>query len=344
MRRQLTWRMWHFEILQAKDGRRVRRGQQGLCSLRCTSDFHFDRFHLQGFVIRAISNATLPLMILDVFRSIFYAFLSRSPAKVWLCKTQLPGKEWRCDLFCNLSKIGQWWQTKISQAWCCQCESSVREDYYESGFAEPKLRVLQKIDQFCTAMAETRRVSIYVTAAGWIEVSVDEHFTAGIFEAFCFFHSYCSEFTIVIDGIHVFWSDDFACLQSRKSLRRHPCRSQDVSWRSAMAWECRRFIGFTAVQTIRAFGRQMRQKWWKWKPWKWRRHWWRELFNGNCFVLGQLFRARSKGQGSSAYDNRETWHYYTADPTAPRFCQLYGAVLDWDLWRWTWCPLDIRRL
>ena len=36
--------------------------------------------------------------------------------------------------------------------------------------------------------AETRRVSIYVTAAGWIEVSVDEHFTAGIFEAFCFFH------------------------------------------------------------------------------------------------------------------------------------------------------------
>ena len=49
-----------------------------------------------------------------------------------------------------------------------------------------------KINKFCAAMAmETRRVSIYVTAAGWIEVSVDEHFTAGTFEAFivfsCFF-------------------------------------------------------------------------------------------------------------------------------------------------------------
>ena len=73
---------------------------------------------------------------------------------------------------------------------CCQCESSVREDFYESGFVEPKLWVLQKSTNFVhMAMAtETRCVSIYVTAAGWIELSVDEHFTAGTFEAFCFFN------------------------------------------------------------------------------------------------------------------------------------------------------------
>ena len=48
-----------------------------------------------------------------------------------------------------------------------------------------------KINKFCAAMAtETRRVSIYVTAAGWIELSVDEHFTAGTFEAFCSFRSF----------------------------------------------------------------------------------------------------------------------------------------------------------
>ena len=40
--------MWHFEILQAKDGRRVRHGHQGLSSLRCTSDFHFDRLKPAG--------------------------------------------------------------------------------------------------------------------------------------------------------------------------------------------------------------------------------------------------------------------------------------------------------
>ena len=44
----------------------------------------------------------------------FAAFLTRNPAKVWLSQTQfLPGKEWCCDLFCNLGKaFEQWWQTK----------------------------------------------------------------------------------------------------------------------------------------------------------------------------------------------------------------------------------------
>ena len=305
--------------------------------------------------IRAISNTTLgtdgALMILDVFSQHFWA---EAQQKSGSAKPSLFRERVVLWSFLQLRQsIGSVMATKNipSNAASASLECTrgflrirsvnVRLCWTEAlGFA--------KINKFCAAMAmETRRVSIYVTAAGWIEVSVDEHFTAGTFEAFIyslfmFFHWYCSGFTIVIDGIHVFWSDDFACLQSRKCRRRHPCKSQDVPWRSAMAWECRRFVRFKAVQTIRVFGRQM-QKWWRWKPWKWCRHRWRELFNGNCFVLGQLFPIRSNSQGSSAYDNRETWHYYTADPKAPRFCQLDGAVLDWNLWRWTWCPLDIRR-
>ena len=215
------------------------------------------------------------------------------------------------------------------------------------GFVEPKRWVLQKSTNFVQQWQWRLAAfpSMWLLPGGlkflWTNTSRLEP-SKHLYSLFMFFHWYCSGFTIFIDDIHVFFpSHDFACLQSRKCRRRHPCKSQDVPWRSAMAWECRRFIGFTAVQTIRVFGRQM-QKWWRWKPWKWCRHRWRELFNGNCFVLGQLFPIRSNSQGSSAYDNRETWHYYTADPKAPRFCQLDGAVLDWNLWRWTWCPLTFE--
>ena len=238
---------------------------------------------------------------------------------------------------------------------CCKCESTGLDDFLRIWSVNVRLcwtaaLGFAKINKVC-AYGNGNRDSLRFHLCDCCRVDwtfCGRALHGWNLRSILFFHWYCSEFCTVIDGIHVFlkWWFCVSTNRRRKYRRRHPCKSQDVPWRSAMAWECRRFVGFTAVQTIRVFGRKM-QKWWKWwkqwKPWKWCRHRWRELFNGNCFVLGQLFPLRSTSQGSSAYDNRETWHYYTADPTAPRFCELDGAVLDGDLWRWTWCPLDIRR-
>ena len=98
IRIQLTWKMWHFEILQAKDCRRVRHGQLGL-SLRCTSDFHLDRFHQYNLYTGRDLCDFQDHTCTDRALMFFAAFLTRSPAKVWLCKTQLlPGDEWCCDV------------------------------------------------------------------------------------------------------------------------------------------------------------------------------------------------------------------------------------------------------
>ena len=300
--------------------------------------FHFDRFHVRF--------PTLALM--TFFRSIFDQKPSKSLA---LPNPVSSGKGVVLWFFLQLRQsIGAVMTDKEYPKQCCQCESSVLEDFLRIWWVNVRLcwtaaLGFAKINKFC-AYGNGNRDSLRFhlcdcCRVDWTFCGPTLH--GWNLRSILFFHWYCSEFAIVIDGIHVFlkWWFCVSTKRRRKYRRRHPCKSQDVPWRSAMAWECRRFVGFTAVQTIRAFGRQ---KWWKWKPWRWCRYPWREDFNGKCFVLGQLFPLRSESQGSSAHGNRETWYYYTADPTASRFCELDGAVLDWHLWRWTWCPLNIRRL